>query len=459
MTRETNLPSNDYSLIAVAPWISANCTKSYLAAASSSGARAFLTYLALDPQTRPPPVPNDPAWSLNDGGQWRSTNKYPVYALQPSDGAQIMLQLSLYSGNMTDAPNGHLLTEQFDSRNYIRLYCDVNTGSSSELPSLWVFILIVIAMFVAIISLTSLSMHILQRSRRNQLRRLIESGEVDLEALGIKRLQVPQSVLDKMPLFIYVANDEGVKERTELASSTPFTLANTASATPSDPSPRHSPTVSQPTRFEVCRNPSNESLPYRKLPYVQPTCPICLEDFLSHETIVRELPCRHIYHSECIDPLLREYSSLCPVCKGKVLPLGYCPVPVTNSMVRRERLIRRMRERVPGDGGVSGNTAETSGIPSALGHRIADFHRLFGWSRNNGVNGRAAMGVPIMMQSRSVAQITTPNDATIPNGVIEASYTGPLPHSPYNIVVPPFLADADEEEHEPSLPRCKLRFH
>jgi hypothetical protein len=41
------------------------------------------------------------------------------------------------------------------------------------------------------------------------------------------------------------------------------------------------------------------------------------------------------------------------MCKTSALPAGYCPVNVTNLMVRRERLIRRMRQRNEGTEPVS----------------------------------------------------------------------------------------------------------
>ncbi|MCJ1394171.1 hypothetical protein MMC18_007049 [Xylographa bjoerkii] len=389
VTRQANLPPVDYYLIAVAPWISAACANSYLSSARSNGARGFLTYLAHDATTTPPPPPTDPAWNIGGGLTWGAATGFPVYALQPSDGAQLMLQLSLYSGNMTDAPNGHLLTEEFDSRNYVRLYTSVDTGSPSQIPSLWVFLLIVLGMFLVIIAITSFLMQYVQKRRRQALRRLIVSGDVDLEALGIKRLQVPQEFLDKLPLFVYVANDEtkGAANPVTPSHNTATDTRDEQSATPETDAPAHSiqSLQSVPDNRSVRRRqsdlqrnpPSADTLSHRQLPYSQPTCPICLEDFISHETVVRELPCRHIYHSECIDPLLREYSSLCPVCKGKVLPAGYCPTKVTNAMVRRERLIRRMRERVTIE---VGPQEGESGRPLSVGRRMASFHRQFGRS-------------------------------------------------------------------------------
>ncbi|CAG8432862.1 7350_t:CDS:2 [Diversispora eburnea] len=49
------------------------------------------------------------------------------------------------------------------------------------------------------------------------------------------------------------------------------------------------------------------------------TCAICLEDFDDGDEI-RELPCRHWYHVECIDPWLTTKSSSCPLCKNDCKP-------------------------------------------------------------------------------------------------------------------------------------------
>jgi hypothetical protein len=44
------------------------------------------------------------------------------------------------------------------------------------------------------------------------------------------------------------------------------------------------------------------------------TCSIC-QDELSKDNIIRQLNCNHIYHKECIDKYLLEYSNKCPVCR------------------------------------------------------------------------------------------------------------------------------------------------
>lgn len=70
--------------------------------------------------------------------------------------------------------------------------------------------LIILGVLGSIILTASLISRILQRRGRRSLLRRIESGEVDLEMLGIKNLRASQAVLDKMPLYYYGNSEHGV---------------------------------------------------------------------------------------------------------------------------------------------------------------------------------------------------------------------------------------------------------
>ncbi|TVY29927.1 Receptor homology region,transmembrane domain- and RING domain-containing protein, partial [Lachnellula hyalina] len=355
-TRQANLPPTDFTLIAVAPWINVECTREYMGAARQDPNRAFIFYLP-DNDTTTPPSPSDPVWNLQDGGAWKTKTQYPVYTIPGYYGDRLMHALSLYSGNMTSVPYGHQISELpgIDPRSYVRLYTVIDNSNSSTLPQFWVFLLLVIAVLVVILGSTSAAMHLIQRWRRHSLRRRVASGEVNLEALGIKRLAVPHSLIDRLPLFIY--NDEN---ETSLPPSPLHKRSLTAATTE-----RHLPTnfsagTTSQSEFrdhgtaiprELILVDGRASTPdsyfvHKFLPYSQPTCHICDDDFEVGVTEIRELPCGHIFHPDCIDTFLGSSSSLCPVCKQSALLPGYCPTKITNAMVRRERNLRRLRHRI-----------------------------------------------------------------------------------------------------------------
>lgn len=342
VTRQANLPHTDFTLIALAPWINENCTKSYLAAARLDPMRGFIFYKPDNGTDRPPPV-SDPQWSLDDGGRWKSQNQYPVFAVPGAVGARMMYESSLYSGNLTNVPHGHELSEipNIDIRDYVRIFTKISVPESSKTPNVWAFVVIVIAVLAALLALTSASMHLLLLHRRKSLQKRVERGEVNLESLGIKRLTVPPTLLSKMPLFVY--GHKGEKPKPVPTQNEKPTAVIHRQEIPANP-PGY-----QSSQLEIA-TVEDENLTYadseKSTAYSQSSCTICLEDFLPNLTTIQEIPCGHIFHPECIETYLSNHSSLCPLCKRSVLPLGYCGIKITNNMVRRERNMRDLRSRV-----------------------------------------------------------------------------------------------------------------
>jgi hypothetical protein len=85
-----------------------------------------------------PPVMNDASWGLGDGGAWKTNNNFPTYAIASASGGIIMKELSLYSGNLTDVPQGDSLLElgmDFKPTDYVRLYATITTGQSLNFSS------------------------------------------------------------------------------------------------------------------------------------------------------------------------------------------------------------------------------------------------------------------------------------------------------------------------------------
>ena len=340
VTRLPNLPGKDDTYyIALVPWTK-ECITPYLAAANTDEVAAFITYIP-DNGTDTPPLANSPQWSLGDGGHWKSQNKYPVYAIPGAWGFAITQALGRYSGDLGTVPNGDLLAKQYHSTDYVRLYTSIQTQAASHLPNLWTFLLIVLGIILFLMFVTSCAMHYHQRRHRRELERRIRDGEVNLESMGVKRMAVPKEVLDTLPLTTYIPSWTGE---------------------------------------------DSISSDLQKTSFDQPSCVICLDEFVADETRVRTLPCQHIFHPECVDQLLLRHSSLCPICKASVLPKGYCPVKITNVMVRRELMARRFGdvERLAQANAAAGQDRHGSRRPVVgAGGRMASFHRQFSlWGRH-----------------------------------------------------------------------------
>lgn len=449
VTRKSDFPNyqDAVPLVTVAPWVSVDCTQSYLAAGRRDGVRAAIFFQPGNSSSIPP-APGDSSWSLNDGGQWKQTNQYPVYAIPSVMGDIVMKELGLYSGNMTDVPYGQDLVNMYDPRDFARLYTDIALGNGGpQLPSLWVFLIIVLGILLAVVGVTSLIMHLVQRRHRRDLQRRIARGEVNLEALGIKRLNVPQELLDKMPRYVYTSKDGVHEPAAHMDPAAPLSNLNAADVA------------------------AREALPKREVPFTQPTCSICLDDFEHNDTIVRELPCSHIFHPECIDGFLRDNSSLCPMCKKSALPQGYFVTDVTNAMVRRERLIRRMRERVTtitledGTTLTQPRTYHTSG-----GGRMVSFHSRFARPsrRRRAEDAYIASTFASPQRSTEMAPVPVMTAPDLPTNVEpppDIQRAGTSARREWardrlrSAVLQTRTADDEARDMEQALPRCKIRIN
>ncbi|KXJ91549.1 hypothetical protein Micbo1qcDRAFT_66168 [Microdochium bolleyi] len=352
VTRRNDLPPSNYNMVALVPWINPGCTESYLKAARKNVIRAMLVYLPSDDMSQPPPV-SDSIWTLPGGDGWKVENRHPVYAVPGAWGAAMMTQLSLYSGDLTEVPYGSNITEILNPHpaDYVRVWTQLTVGRSEDSLSLWVFMLIVLGLVVFIIGGTTIGMRWVRRCRRESLRRRVIEGDVNLEAHGIQRLRVPLDHVQKFPLFLYDYEDVWLSK-----------------------------TLGKATHKADVRYRSMESLISH-----QPCCQICIENFVSKKTVIRELTCGHIFHPECIDDFLSEISSLCPICKSSMLPHRFCP-PITDAMVRREMASRKARALLMPDPKSSARSR------SKLDALFRDPHESDTFSRSSTAVGKSSEG-------------------------------------------------------------------
>ncbi|KAK4153240.1 hypothetical protein C8A00DRAFT_15509 [Chaetomidium leptoderma] len=371
VVRQSDLPPTNFHLIAIAPWVSDGCANAYLAAARRAPVRALLFYLPGNASASPPPPAGSPQWYIGDSANWMAHTSWPVFAVSGMVGEVIMQHMSLYSGNITEVPFSHNITDRFlaDPQDYVRIWTELHFSTPPTGFATWVYVLIIIGVLLTIITSTSFLMHLVQARRRAGLRRRVIRGEVNLEAMGIKHLTVPMGRIQKFPLFTYhyepdspplsPRSSKAARVRTRTRS-----LDQTESAAASRVA--RSAIVSE-LGLGSPFAPSTTATDY------QPTCEICLDPFENRATVIRELPCGHIFHPECIDQFLHEISSLCPICKASMLAKGYCP-KVTNVMVRREHATRRLRGRVDAQEDDSDGPAPPGGLQ---GWWMATKSRLF----------------------------------------------------------------------------------
>lgn len=324
--RLEDIPSNT-TLFAMAPFVDSECGSVISHQAHLDGARMVM-------------LVND---SLTNNGFMVTGNaEITIMGLSNSTGGQVFSHMSDYVSNNTVVPSsgGPLSIE--------RIGVFVGTSYSPNLPRIWIYVLAVLAGVILLFALLSMCLNVTMVMRRRSLRRRILAGEVNLELLGVKRLLVPQEVLDKIPVRVYTHGEQH------------FSPSETASMPEHVKSKLFSRTRSSSVTAASIQ--STEETDSGKINgYFQTECPICLEDFVPNETNVRELPCKHIYHLECIDPFLKKQSSLCPLCKTSTLPKGYLPhtLRITNATVRREREMRRRAQTL------AANQGEPAGIELA----------------------------------------------------------------------------------------------
>lgn len=272
----------------------------------------------------------------------------------------MMTQLSLYSGNMTTVPFGEMISQLYDPReeDYLRIWTQVNVAVDRKLNGMWILIPVVLGLLVSAFIGASLTIHLIQRRRRASLRRRVQNGEVNLESLGISRLTVPIHHIHSFPLFTYSFRPNPSFELLTTPDRVKLDSIASASSTTAIGDEKSSSGRSTRSKGHL------SGLDY------QPKCYICFGEYVDRQTVIRELPCGHIFHPECIDELLSQVSSLCPLCRASMLPRGYSP-RITNQMVRRERSIRRLR------GSICGGAADGACVSSERGVKRS---RLIGWA-------------------------------------------------------------------------------
>lgn len=336
------LINSTFDSIAFAPWVSTNCSSRLLNTAWNDGSnlKAFLFYT---PNTTSVPDEKDPLW---DGVDF-SNYTFPIYAVSGSAATPLMFMVSSYAGNVSEENNDDFNGLNQTVQNYARAYIEVGSGTSIGLPGLWIFLVTVVTVAIAVIIAVSITMHYIQIHRRQELRRMLNAGEIDVERLvGTWRPTIPTDMLKTLPLkhynsfrtrtetseHGYLSGEDAPGNRTSATPATPLLPDPPPALLPPDPPLPPDPILSAPL-LTIHDTTSG---------FDQTACAICLDQFATMVQ-VRVLPCEHIFHPDCIDRHLTMQSSKCPLCLQSTMPKIPVPTKITNRMIRRWRDQERER--------------------------------------------------------------------------------------------------------------------
>lgn len=318
-----DIPGNT-PLIAIAPYIDSECAKAIAVQAESDNA----SFLILADDKR-----------LSSSSVLAKNSSVTILGVSNLAVENNLARMAQYLSNTTvTIPSSPM------NNTILRVGVQARIDTSSGLPQFWIFILAALAALAGVTIATSLLMNYIQLRRRRNLRRRIMNGEVSLEHLGFKTLTVPQDVLNKIPVLVYTHGEQHFhNDRTD----------SPASPVPGEKSSswrRRLSSSGNAGNISIPKVDENHHMENVNNGFSQINCPICLEDFEVNVTQVRQLPCDHIYHLDCIDPFLKSRSNLCPLCKRSVLPPGYIPpfFQLTNVTVRRERQLRSRAQQQAG---------------------------------------------------------------------------------------------------------------
>ncbi|KAL4739716.1 hypothetical protein BDV11DRAFT_112602 [Aspergillus similis] len=383
VSRHQDVTPFGYHTIGLAPWTMPNCSQSFLDAARRAGADALVFFLPASDDTKPPP-PADSTWLLHGGFSWESENMYPIYAIPGPAGIALMEQLSWSSNNRTffqEQNNEFVALSKNESWN-VQLYSVIDLEKHGrKTPSIWGFLLAILGSILVICLILLLIYQLLQRRRRENLQRQFEASAVHHQPYDLQPFRVPREFLARLPLYVYSGLDGSDNHSSHLNSGRCDSRDRTDMVEGAATERMEAEKVDAEAEAHITKNRSSirgeetpvaeqgpktanarsgnippQPCPYgpfppttadsglccprhiKRLSHPQTLCAICLDDFIPASSTVRELPCGHIYHPECVDVSLTQNSSLCPLCKKSVLGPGFFPISIPDTVYGRDSM-------------------------------------------------------------------------------------------------------------------------
>ncbi|KAJ3254524.1 hypothetical protein HDU77_004069 [Chytriomyces hyalinus] len=189
-------------------------------------------------------------------------------------------------------------------------------------------IMIALIILLVALSFTAFCIQVILSIARENRLRLRDSFLEDGQHIGFLVSQtnrpLSQAQINSFPIKVYIPKGHPVTRRLDESSSS---------------SSRENDEIYPPAsnnhieRIHVldeipAQIPANDSVDLIQQQESPPCCPVCLEDFKELE-VLRELPCKHLFHRRCIDAWL-SLSCFCPTCRNNTLSRRRNPSRRTN---------------------------------------------------------------------------------------------------------------------------------
>jgi hypothetical protein len=126
-----------------------------------------------------------------------------------------------------------------------------------------------------------------------------------------------------------------------------------------------------------------------------PMCSVCLEEYEMGE-LLRQLPCKHTFHTECIVPWLTERSPLCPLCKSDVYQERFASEDSTREQDDGDDDDTQMMAPLPGVDDSTVSSSDDNDNIEALAASRRHRWNLFAW--------------PTLLRRRPIAREPEPQD-------------------------------------------------
>lgn len=353
-----DIPENT-TRIAIAPHVSDECSLAFARQASDDTARALILVKnredILDHIVLSPALFNQNRLNCS------------IFSISSGVGNVVFDHMKTHVSDTPSAAPDYGLT-----RSFTRVGVTLSSSTQTKSFEIWIFSIVAFFGLFGLLNLSGIWFCYKNSVRQRSLYQRMEKGEIIHEGLDTLQLTVPPAFLNSLPIrvfgndeskrlglnkqqdmsFSYVhinsslsdaaleeTNDteESLTETNKFESSNDESTSISNKSFPESTSEKTSPnSASVVSLYDISNSPGHKNNNCNVHQISQTKCRICQVDFVEGENGIRELPCLHIYHAKCIDPVLTTFTSICPICKVSVIPPSHLSAVILDGIFAKK---------------------------------------------------------------------------------------------------------------------------